>query len=292
MLDYGLSPTYDASVSVNLIPFGGWMSYRCLWLIVLTLAEASSGFTQTLADLARAERARRDVLTKSGSPPDTPATLLGHEALIKEALRVSGARRQLERHLETSLPLVVNGSVPDGMPAQEYRRIVNEVFRVEHLMPMMEKSVSDTINDRILIDIVRWYRLPLGKKIATAEVDANGPDAPARLQHFASMLQSSAPSANRQQLVEGLSATALGIPRPFPDFEKISAAATESPARGNPLWLLFVYHSLSEAELSAYLTFLKSPAVGSFNNSVWNGLDVTFGDAAQRLRRKLAETKR
>ena len=51
------------------------------------------------------------------------------------------------------------------------------------------------------------------------------------------------------------------------------------------------YHSLSDAELSAYLTFLKSPAVGAFNSSVWNGLDVTFGDAAQRLGRKLAGTK-
>lgn len=267
------------------------MSYRCLWLIVLTLAGASSGFTQTLADFARAERARRDVLIKSGSPPETPATLLGHEALIKEALRVSGARRLLERHLETSLPSVVNGSVPDGVPAQEYRRIVNEVFRVEPLMPMMEKSVSNAINDKNLIDIVRWYRLPLGKKIALAEVDANGPDAPARLQHFASMLQSSAPSAKRQQLVEGLSAAALGIPRPSPDFEKVSAAATESSTDSNPFWLLFVYHSLSDAELSAYLTFLKSPAVAAFNSSVWNGLDVTFGDAAQRLGRQLAGTK-
>src|SRR5204863_8688498 len=178
MLDYGLSPTYDASVTVNLIPFGGWMSYRCLWLIVLTLAEASSGFTQTLADLARAERARRDVLTKSGSPPDTPATFLGHEALIKEALRASGGRRQLERHLETSLPLGVNGSVPDDMPAQEYRRGVNEVFRVEHLMPIMEKSDSDTVNDSTLIDIVRWYRSPLGNTIAIADVDRNGTYAP------------------------------------------------------------------------------------------------------------------
>src|SRR5438093_10193514 len=194
------------------------MSYRCLWLIVLTLAEASSGFTQTLADLARAERARRDVLTKSGSPPDTPATLLGHEALIKEALRASGARRQLERHLETSLPSVVNGSVPDGVPAQEYRRMVNEVFRVEHLMPMMEKSVSNAINDKTLIDIVRWYRLPLGKKIALAEVDANGPDAQAHHQHFASMPQSGDPAANRQQLDEDLSAAALGTPLPLPHF--------------------------------------------------------------------------
>src|SRR5207237_5918909 len=153
-------------------------------------------------DVARAERARREVLNRknlSETPAtetpatETPATVVGREALIKEALRVSGAKRQLERLLETSLPSIAKGAVPKGVSAQEYGRLVNDVFGVERLMPVMEKSVSNAVTDKTLVDILRWYRSPLGKKIAIAEVTSNAPDAAARLQQFASTLQSNSP---------------------------------------------------------------------------------------------------
>src|SRR5438093_13687657 len=109
--------------------FGGWMPYRYLLLMVVILANVSIGFTQTLGDVARAERARREVLNRknlSEAPAtetpatETPATVVGREALIKEALRVSGAKRQLEWLLETSHPSIAKGAVPKGVSAQEY----------------------------------------------------------------------------------------------------------------------------------------------------------------------------
>ena len=273
------------------------MSHRCLFLIAALLTNISTGFTQTLGDIARAERARREVLNRKNlsdvPATETPATVVGREALIKEALRVSGAKRQLERLRETSLPSITNGPVPKGVSAQEYGRLVNDIFGVERLMPLMEKSVANSVTDKTLIDVVRWYRSPLGKKIAIAEVNTNAPDAPARLQQFASTLQSNPPTANRQQLIEGISATAPGISMRFRDFEKtFTTPETESITQGGALWYLFAYEPLSEGELSAYLSFLKSPSVTAFNNSVWNGLDATFGDAAQRFGQKLAEKKR
>ena len=122
------------------------MSHRCLFLIAALLTNISTGFTQTLGDIARAERARREVLARRATSDmpakDVPATVVGREALIKEALRVSGAKRQLERVLETSLPTIANGPVPKGVSAQEYRRLVNDTFDAEHLMPAMEKSLK------------------------------------------------------------------------------------------------------------------------------------------------------
>jgi len=273
------------------------MSHRCLFLIAALLTNISTGFTQTLGDIARAERARREVLARRATSDmpakDVPATVVGREALIKEALRVSGAKRQLERVLETSLPTIANGPVPKGVSAQEYRRLVNDTFDAEHLMPAMEKSVSNAVNEKTLIDIVRWYRSPLGKKIATTEANVNDPDAAARLQHFTSTLESNPPTPNRQQLIEGISATTPGISRSFRDFEKtFRTQASESITQDAALWYLFAYDSLSEAELSAYLTFLKSPSVTAFNNSIWNALDATFGDAAQHFGQKLADKKR
>ena len=108
------------------------MPYRCLLLIVVVLANVSIGFTQTLGDAARAERARRDVLNRKNAAEapatETPQTVVGREALIKEALRVSGAKRQLELLLETSLPSIANGPVPKGVSVQEYGRLMKDVF--------------------------------------------------------------------------------------------------------------------------------------------------------------------
>ena len=107
------------------------------------------------------------------------------------------------------------------------------------------------------------------------------------------MLQSNAPSANRQQLINGISASGLGTPHPPADFEKtVVPESATSIGDGTALWFLFAYNSLSEAELSQYLTFLKSSSAVAFNSSVWNGIDATFGDAAQQFGRRLAEKKR
>src|SRR5436309_14703054 len=98
-------------------------------------------------------------------------------------------------------------------------------------------------------------------------VNTNAPDAPARLQQFASTLESNPPTANRQQLIEDISATAPGISRRYRDFEKtVTAPETESTTQAGAIWYLFAYNSLSESELSAYLSFLKSPSVTAFNN--------------------------
>ena len=72
----------------------------------------------------------------------------------------------------------------------------------------------------------------------------------------------------------------------------LQADGTKSLSDGTALWVLFTYNSLSEAELSDYLTFLKSSSAAAFNNSVWNGIDATFGDAALQFGRKLAEKNR
>jgi len=269
------------------------MSYRCSLLIALIVACASTGFSQTLGDLARAERARRQLLARGAASPDKAATLVGREALIKEVLRVSGAKRQMEQVLQSSLPSLTNEKLPEGMSTREYQAVVGEVFNVERLMRLVEKSISDSVADKTLIDIVRWYRSPLGNKIAMAEISGNQPQASARLQQYAATLQSNAPSESRQQLVDGITATALGLPRPTSDFDTIFAGqSTDAISQGTSLWFLFTYSSLSETELSSYLSFLKSPSVTQFNSAVWNGMDATFSDAAQRLAGRLAGKKK
>jgi len=266
------------------------MPYRFCLSLVLILAAASIEFTQTLGDLARAERARRQLLTRGAASADKAATLVGREALIKEALRVSGARRQVEQVLQSSLPALTSGKLPDGMPPRQYQKVVSDVFDVERLMRLVEKSISDSVADKTLIDIVRWYRSPLGNKIAMAEISGNQPQASARLQQYAAALQSNAPSESRQQLVDAITATALGLPRPASDFDKnFPAQSTDAISQGTSLWFLFTYSSLSETELSSYLTFLKSPSVTAFSSAVWSGMDATFSDAAQRFSRRLAE---
>src|ERR1700741_4862761 len=91
------------------------MPYRRLLLISLILTSVSTGFSQTLADVARAERARRQALTKSVVPPNTPVKALDRDALMKEALRNSGVRLQVEQVIKASVPSAASVKLPDGL---------------------------------------------------------------------------------------------------------------------------------------------------------------------------------
>jgi len=289
------------------------MLRRQFVLVVLILANVSVGFTQSLGDFAREERARRNDFAAKAVPVKAPAKLDVApakpevspakpeipaakpdvspakpeippansnlpEALITEAVRVSGARRQLLETIETFRPSLTAEKRPDDVSPKEYQQVINEVLELDHLTKVMERAASETINDDTLTNIVRWYASSLGRKIATAEVNAYSPDMPARFQRYSAMLHKKAPTASRQELVESIGAAGLGIPRPPVDVD-------------NDTWLLFAYDSLSEPELAGYLAYLNSPSATAFNSAIWNGIDAAFGDAAQHFQQKLAEKK-
>ena len=311
------------------------MLRRQFVLVVLILAHFSIGFTQSLGDFAREERARRNdfagkaVPVKTTATPDvspakpdvppaklempaakpeaptakpeippskpeipapkpdvppakqhiTPARPNVSEALVTEAVRVSGARRQLKEAIETFRPSLAAEKQPDDVTAKEYRQIIKEALELDRLTQVMEQSVSETVDNKTLTDIVRWYASALGRKIATAEINAYSPDTPALFDGYAMMLQKKAPTTSRRELVEGIGAAGLGVPRPSVDVD-------------NDTWLLFVYDSLSDPELAGYLAFLKAPSADTFNNAVWDGIDAAFGNAAQHFQEMLADKDR
>jgi hypothetical protein len=260
------------------------MLQRQLLLIVLMFGNVSLGIPQTLGDFARAERARRTSF-KGNRPSKSPtANSATREGLIKEAVRVSGARRQLEQAVETFRP-TGNDKRTDGISAQEYQQAVNEVFQMDRLLRGMEQSVPESVQDSILTEVIRFYGSPLGRKISAAEISANGPDTATQFQRYAATMPEKSVPAIRQEVVDTISAAGLGIPRPPRD------VATTLDRRGNGLWFQFVYNSFTDAELSSYLAFLKSPAAAAFNNSMWSGMDAALGDAAQRLAQRLSEKR-
>jgi hypothetical protein len=259
---------------------------QLLLVVVLIFGNVSLGVTQTLGDFARAERARRKGFVGNRPAAEAIPKSATREALIKEAVRVSGARRQLEQALETFRPSIGNEQRTDGISAQEYQQAVNEVFQMDSLMRGMEQSVPESVQDSALTEVIRFYGSPLGRKISAAEINTNSRDITALFQRYAATVPEKSISANRQELVETISAAGLGIPRPPREVGKTLEA------RGTGIWFQFVYLPLTDAELSSYLNFLKSPAAAEFNNSMWNGMDATLGDAAQRLAQKLSEKKR
>jgi hypothetical protein len=259
------------------------MLRRQFVLVVIILTNFSIGSTQSLGDFAREERARRAAFVAEAVPvkapvkPDVPPAKPDvSESLLTEAVRVSGARRQLQETIETFRPSLAGEKQPDDLSAKEYQAIINEALELDRLTQVMERSVSETVNDNMLTNIVRWYASPLGRKIASAEVNAYSPDTPARFQRYSGIFHEKAPTANRQELIESIGAAGLGVPRPSVDVD-------------NDTWLLFLYDSLSEPELADYMVFLNSPSATAFNSAIWNGIDAAFGDAAQHFQQKLAE---
>lgn len=278
-------------------------------LILVVLAGAPTASSQSIADAARTERARRQASAQ------LPA---GREALMDEALRVSGAKRQLEQVLESSLQSLAGNTPPKGISPQEYQETIREALNPERLMPLFETSIAGEVTEKTLADIVRWYRSPLGIEVAAAEIKANGAAASTQMQRYASTLAANPPARTRIQLLQqlegqtqatektvvmlmslvmsiykGMTAAGLEIAPPPPDFERTFRAQVTEPMRqGIMLWFLFAYNSLSEPDLAGYIAFLKSPPAAAFNDSIWAGMNASFGEAAQFLGRKLAERKR
>lgn len=246
------------------------MLRRHVLLTTLILANFSIGFTQSLGDVARQERARRNsfaapvVAANAAVRPDASKTTVN--ALVKEAVRVSGARRQLQEAVETFRPSLAGG------------KIVDEALGLDRLTQIMERSVSDGVSENNLTTIVGWYGSPAGRKIAAAQVNAYSEDTPTRLQRYAAQLQEKAPTAGRRELVESIGAAGLGVPRPPLDCE-------------NDSWLLFVYDSLSDAELSNYVSFLNSSSATAFSAAIWNGIDAAFADASLQIQGRFADKR-
>jgi hypothetical protein len=292
-----------------------FMTDRILFAIFLATATVSSGFGQTIADVARAERARREAVPSLGTLVDADGKPPSHDALTEEALRVSGARKQLEQALERALQSAAIQKQPQGISKEEYQRILAEAFNRDRLIQVMEKSFGETASDKALTDVILWYHSPLGQKILMAEVNSDEADAAAELQRFAGTIKQNPPSGNRMRLVQQLEeqtqatsrtvqlllsivmsvykgATDAGaeIPPPPPDFEKLFQAQVTPPLRqALRLKFLFVYRSVLENELLGYHAFLKSQSATAFNNSVWNAMNASFAVGGQHLGRKIAE---
>jgi hypothetical protein len=291
------------------------MSQRLLLAALLLTTHVSTGLAQTLADVAREERLRREMIMTGGIALDSVVLPLGPEALLKEALQVSGARRQLQQVVDAALQSIAKQKQSGDITGPEYQQIVTESFGGDRLMRIMEESMGKAVSEKALRDVILWYRSPLGKKIGAADMDA-GTD-PLEMQRYASVLQLDPPSSNRMRLVQqldeqtettartvqmllsvvmsmskGFTAAGFVIPPP-PDFEKtFKAQVSESLRRAITLSMLFKYRSISDNELGGYLTFLKSPSAVAFNSSVWNGMSASLSDAAQLFGQNLAEVKR
>src|SRR6266699_3350251 len=119
------------------------MLQRQLLLIVFIFIYVSIVSAQSLGDFARAERARRKGFVGNGIAADIAVKPSSREALIKEAVRVSGTKRQLEQALETFRPSLAEKKRPDGISAHEYQEIINGVFQLDRMTRVMEYSVDN-----------------------------------------------------------------------------------------------------------------------------------------------------
>src|SRR5262245_23944558 len=149
----------------DLIHGGSPMSRRILLAALLFATHVSTGFAQTLADVAREERLRREMIMTGGIPLDSVVLPLGPEALLKEALQVSGARRQLQQVVDAALQSIAKQKHPGDITGPEYQQIISEAFDSDRLMRIMEETMGKGVSEKTLRDIILWYRSPLGKKI-------------------------------------------------------------------------------------------------------------------------------
>jgi Domain of unknown function (DUF4124) len=143
------------------------------------------------------------VITYSDQPPQVRPSDGERDALIAEALEISGTKKALE-----SIPMQIRAQYDarqNPLKAEDKTRVVRiltEAFRADVLYSAVRNAFRTNYDPQRMGFVVTQLRTPLFKKIATLELAASEPGAKQDLERFALGLQGDIPPPARVALVQ------------------------------------------------------------------------------------------
>jgi hypothetical protein len=273
-------------------------------LIFVLLAQCSSLFAQSVADVARRERDRRQELQ------------ISKDALVKYLVSRSGASTLIEQigksFSDSTTTMRLNQLPPDI--AERLKTIGNEVFTPARLLPVFERTLSIEMDNVSLEEVYGWYLTPTGAKVLQAEDPIS--------QKNAEKTPTAPPSAARAKLIEqfdvqtqvtdqavasiGKMAKAMLLHMLAPSavtkanrdallqgFEQgFTAKATEKMQPTVRANILRTYQPLTDDELQDYLTFLNTSPGRKFVRATWDALQKTLEQGGAETGDRFAEILR
>ncbi len=219
---------------------------------------------------------------------------LVHEVYIKSGLakQIPALRAQVDTHLNVykdKLP-------PEAM--EIFAQEVNKIFEPKILEKRIKHNITSSIDNQTILHILKWMNSPLGKRITKLEEKSSTPEETQKMISFIQKKNIKDFPENRVNLFKKLDseinatdmATDIGIYIGVSVVDILNDMNPESPSyskeqlkqhietqrsqiRGEVekqvlLSCLYIYQSLSDEEISKYLSFMQLNSSRTFNDAI------------------------
>jgi uncharacterized protein YbaP (TraB family) len=199
------------------------------------------------------------------------------------------------------------------------KNLLAEAFAAEHLNAIVLRQMEVQLGNAEMERIRAWLDSPLGKRCSDLFTASLKPQASTSLQEFMENLQKSPASPARLELIQGLASATKAkdvtleiavdtqlvlttvISTTFPSAEQWPFSKILDETEKNRLLfeprmdqlaiplLLYMYSTLSDAELGQYLAFAKSGPGARYYRALFNGIRLALMDASIRFGAAMAD---
>lgn len=258
------------------------------------------------------------IVTYSDQPPQVRPVEGEREALITEALEISGTKHALETipaHIRAQLDVRQTPIKPEEKA--RIVKILGDAFRTDVLYGAVRAAFKANYDPSRMGFVIGQLRTPLFRKVAALEVAASEPGAKQDLERFAIGLQGDVPKPARVALVQRYEASMrsaelqieMGVvafravsrslepvlppekrptAREMDSAERTLRAKQDSLVRDALVRWLYTFRSLTDEELTEYVAFAETDAGRWFVTTQRKGLLDAMRTAMDAAARQLA----
>jgi hypothetical protein len=199
------------------------------------------------------------------------------------------------------------------------KELLAESFATGNLNTMVLRQLEAHMSHDEIQSILTWLNSPFGKRCTQLFRASLTPKAPAELQEFIANMQKSPPQSTRLKLIREVASatktTEIAIEIAFNTQLVVTTIITaalpstqqrplseilDEGYKNRPLLeprvdlqmtplLLYMYRSLSDAELEQYITFAQSSNGAQYYRSMLNGIQLALMDSSIRFGSSMAE---
>jgi hypothetical protein len=258
------------------------------------------------------------IVTYSDQPPQVRPVEGEREALITEALEISGTKHALETipaHIRAQLDVRQTPIKPEEKA--RIVKILGDAFRTDVLYGAVRAAFKANYDPSRMGFVIGQLRTPLFRKVAALEVAASEPGAKQDLERFAIGLQGDVPKPARVALVQRYEASMrsaelqieMGVvafravsrslepvlpsekrptAREMDSAERTLRAKQDSLVRDALVRWLYTFRSLTDEELGEYVAFAETDAGRWFVTTQRKGLLDAMRTAMDAAARQMA----
>lgn len=245
---------------------------------------------------------------------------LEDEGLIHDALQLSEAKKQMSHYADivsSGLPQVRSGMGEERLK-NELPVIVRDSFKLSKIYPAAVSTFSARFNRSNMQSVIRWLKSPLGKRVASLEVEASTPEAVKRSTEFGNEydrlkesrkqrirnvekalhvtdLTISIVSVSLFEMLKGMqsqmhSHSTMSSEEIDALVENVRGIPREPLMRNVLISLAYTYRDLADEELDAVARFYQTPEGAWFSNTRMEAISAAIGKSSRESGEKIGKS--